>query len=122
MRSVPPASSVAPGSAASAAQASSTDAGSVTAMTAQNRLPVVCLSTRRRERTVNTPPPWPTAALQAWHAHGVLLRGGTVIDVDGERVADVRIGHDGRIAANAATLEPGVGETEIDCRDRYVVP
>ena len=80
------------------------------------------LSTRRRERTVNTRAPWSAAAAPAWHAHGVLLRGGTVIDVDGERVADVRIGRDGRVAANAPALDPEGNEPEFDCRERLVVP
>jgi dihydroorotase-like cyclic amidohydrolase len=35
----------------------------------------------------------------------VLLRGGTVVDVDGERPADVLVGVDGRIAAVGAGPE-----------------
>ena len=37
----------------------------------------------------------------------VLIRGGTVVDVDGERVADVRVGADGRIAEVGPSLVAG---------------
>ncbi len=60
--------------------------------------------------------------MTTWHSRGVLLQGGTVLDVDGERAADVRIGRDGRIAATGPGLAPDSGETVIDCRDRLVVP
>jgi len=52
----------------------------------------------------------------------VLLRGGTVLDVDGERSADIRVGADGRIAANGPAIEPAPGETVIDCTQRLVIP
>jgi dihydropyrimidinase len=52
----------------------------------------------------------------------MLLRGGTLIDVDGERTGDIRIGRDGRIAAASAGLEPYDGEEIVECRDRLVVP
>jgi dihydropyrimidinase len=53
---------------------------------------------------------------------GVLLRGGTVLDVDGERASDVRIGTDGRITENAPALAPASGETVIECAHRLIVP
>src|SRR3954452_22095803 len=56
------------------------------------------------------------------HPNAVLLRGGTVIDVDGERRADVRIGGDGRVAAVAPALDAGPGEPVVDCTGRLVVP
>jgi dihydropyrimidinase len=50
----------------------------------------------------------------------VLLRGGTVVDVDGERVADVLVGADGRIAAVGTDLAT---DTEtVDVSGRLVVP
>jgi len=52
----------------------------------------------------------------------VLLYGGTVIDVDGERSADVRVGRDGRIADVASGLVPEPGESTVDCTDRLVIP
>jgi dihydropyrimidinase len=52
----------------------------------------------------------------------VLLAGGTVIDVDGERAADVRIGSDGRIVESAPGLAPADGEPFVDCGGRLVVP
>jgi dihydropyrimidinase len=52
----------------------------------------------------------------------VLLAGGTVIDVDGTRAADVRVGANGRIDAVAPALAPRPGETVVDCADRLVVP
>ncbi|MDQ1520882.1 MAG: dihydropyrimidinase [Actinomycetota bacterium] len=45
-----------------------------------------------------------------------------MIDVDGERIADVRTGRDGRIAAVAASLVPEAGEVVVDCAGRLVVP
>jgi dihydropyrimidinase len=53
---------------------------------------------------------------------GGLLRGGTVVDADGERAADVRIGTDGRIAAVGPDLVPGVGEEVVDATGLLVVP
>jgi dihydropyrimidinase len=52
----------------------------------------------------------------------VLIRGGTVIDVDGRRAADVRVGTDGRIAEVASGLVPGDGEPVLAADDRLVVP
>ncbi|MEY2464507.1 MAG: dihydropyrimidinase [Acidimicrobiaceae bacterium] len=52
----------------------------------------------------------------------MLLRGGTVIDVDGERRADVRIGRDGRIAETGPALVEGSGEEVLDCAGTLVVP
>src|SRR3954471_5518695 len=40
------------------------------------------------------------------HPNAVLLTGGTLVDVDGERRADLRIGRDGRVAEVAAQLAP----------------
>ena len=59
---------------------------------------------------------------RGWHATGVLLAGGTVIDVDGERPAEVRIGTDGRIAATGAELVAEPGESVVDCAGRFVIP
>lgn len=58
----------------------------------------------------------------ARHPNRVLLAGGTVIDVDGERRADVRIAGDGRIGAVAPSLAPEPGEAVVDCAGRLVVP
>jgi len=52
----------------------------------------------------------------------VLLRGGTVLDVDGERRADLRIGSDGRVAAVGRALEADAGEAIVECAGRLVVP
>ncbi|HEY8526446.1 MAG TPA: dihydropyrimidinase [Acidimicrobiales bacterium] len=52
----------------------------------------------------------------------MLLRGGTVVDVDGERPADVRVGTDGRIAAVGRGLAPEPGEEVVDATGRLVVP
>ena len=52
----------------------------------------------------------------------MLLTGGIVLDVDGERVASVRIGRDGRIAAVGVDLVAEPGETVVDCTGRLVVP
>jgi dihydropyrimidinase len=52
----------------------------------------------------------------------MLIRGGTVLDVDGERAADVRVGTDGRIAAVAAGLAPIEGEPVVDAAGLLVVP
>ena len=56
------------------------------------------------------------------HPNAVLLRGGTVLDVDGERRADLRIGRDGRIAAVATTLAAEPGEAIVECAGRLLVP
>ena len=52
----------------------------------------------------------------------MLLTGGIVIDVDGERAADVRIGRDGRIAAVGPDLPREPAEPTLDCTDRLVIP
>ena len=39
----------------------------------------------------------------------MLIRGGTVVDVDGERAADVRIGDDGRVAEVGPSLAAARG-------------
>jgi dihydropyrimidinase len=56
----------------------------------------------------------------------VLLRGGTVVDLDGERPADVLVGADGRIAAVGPDLAsaPGFDPTTavVDVAGRLVVP
>ena len=56
----------------------------------------------------------------------VLLQGGTVLDVDGERAADVLVGRDGRIEAvgpGIATRQSFDRATEIvDVSGRLVVP
>jgi dihydropyrimidinase len=56
----------------------------------------------------------------------VLLRGGTVVDLDGERPADVLIGSDGRIAAVGPdpSSAPGFGAATavVDVAGRLVVP
>jgi len=51
-----------------------------------------------------------------------LLTGGTVLDVDGERRADLRVGYDGRVAAVGPDLVPEPGETIIDSTGRLLVP
>ena len=56
----------------------------------------------------------------------MLLRGGTVVDLDGERPADVLVGADGRIAAVGPDLSsaPGFdpGAEVVDVSGRLVVP
>ena len=52
----------------------------------------------------------------------MLLTGGIVLDVDGERAASVRIGREGRIAAVGADLVAEPGEAIVDCSGRLVVP
>src|SRR5580700_9199037 len=52
----------------------------------------------------------------------VLLAGGIVLDVDGERRADLRVGTDGRIAAVAPDLPGLPGEATVDCSGRLLVP
>ena len=56
----------------------------------------------------------------------MLLRGGTVVDVDGERVADVLVGADGRIGAvgsDVASVSAADPATEtVDVSGRLVVP
>ncbi len=57
----------------------------------------------------------------ATNPSGVLIRGGTVIDVDGERVADVRIDQYGKMAA-VGNLAPLVNETVHDAVGCFVIP
>ena len=52
----------------------------------------------------------------------MLIRGGVVIDADGERVADVRTGPDGLIAEVSANLEPLEAERVHDTRGKLVIP
>src|SRR5262245_61884288 len=57
-----------------------------------------------------------------WFAGRVLLRGGTVIDVDGERAADVLVGADGRIAAVGPGLAAEDTDEVVDAAGLLVVP
>ena len=52
----------------------------------------------------------------------MLLRGGTVIDVDGRRAADVRVGDDGRIVSTGPSLGAVPGEAVVECAGKLVVP
>ncbi len=52
----------------------------------------------------------------------MLLVGGTLCDVDGERAANLRIGTDGRIAATGPELVAEPNETVVECTGRLVVP
>ena len=52
----------------------------------------------------------------------MLLRGGTLLDVDGERTGDLRVGRDGRVAEVGAGLAPEPGEAVVECAGRLVVP
>ncbi|HLY81652.1 MAG TPA: dihydropyrimidinase, partial [Acidimicrobiales bacterium] len=52
----------------------------------------------------------------------MLLSGGTVIDVDGTRRADVRVGAGGRIEHTGEGLVPSEGEEVVDCAGQLVVP
>ena len=52
----------------------------------------------------------------------MLIHGGTVIDIDGVRPADVRLGRDGRISAVATDLVPARGEELVDATSMLVVP
>ena len=51
----------------------------------------------------------------------MLVRGGSLLDLDGERRGDLRIGADGRIAA-AGLLEALDGEEVVDATGLLVVP
>ncbi len=51
----------------------------------------------------------------------MLIRGGRVVDAAGDRLADVRIGADGRIA-EVGNLHPGDREDVVDASGRLVVP
>jgi len=52
----------------------------------------------------------------------VLLTGGILLDVDGERAASLRVGRDGRVAAVGNDLVAEPGEVVVDCAGRLVVP
>ena len=52
----------------------------------------------------------------------MLLAGGTLLDVDGERRADLRVGANGRVAAVGPELATEPGEHVIDCTGRLLVP
>src|SRR5260370_30463035 len=52
----------------------------------------------------------------------MLLHGGTLIDVDGNRRADLRVGSDGRVTETGPDLAPMAGEQSVDCAGRLVVP
>ena len=52
----------------------------------------------------------------------MLLANGVVVDVDGERRADVRVGRDGRIAEVGDALAPHDSEQVADCGGCLVVP
>jgi dihydropyrimidinase len=52
----------------------------------------------------------------------VLLKGGTLVDTDGSRSADLRIGPDGRIAGSGPDLMAGAGEDVVACQGMLVVP
>lgn len=52
----------------------------------------------------------------------MLLRGGRVVDVDGDRTADLRVGSDGRVAGLAAGIVPAPGEEVVDAAGLLVVP
>ena len=52
----------------------------------------------------------------------MLIRGGTVVDAGGERLADVRTGPDGRIAEVEAGLDPLGGEQVHDAAGKLVIP
>jgi dihydropyrimidinase len=73
--------------------------------------------------------PWVAARpVRVWLPGAVLLRGGTVVDVDGSRPADVLVGSDGRITAVGPDLaggpaHPGAGgEVVLDVSGLLVVP
>jgi dihydropyrimidinase len=52
----------------------------------------------------------------------VLLKGGTLVDADGSRSADLRVGADGRIAGSGPDLVAGAGEQVVACQGMLVVP
>ncbi len=52
----------------------------------------------------------------------VLIRGGRVVDVDGDRSADLRVGADGRVAELAPSIPASPGEEVVDAGGRLVVP
>jgi len=52
----------------------------------------------------------------------VLLEGGTVVDVDGQRAANVRLDNRGCVADVAPDLQPVPNDTVIDCSGCFVVP
>lgn len=52
----------------------------------------------------------------------MLIRGATLIDVAGERRADLRIGSDGRVAEEGRSLAPGTAEEVYDAGGKIVIP
>ena len=52
----------------------------------------------------------------------MLIRGGRIVDVDGDRVGDLRVGADGTVASVGLDLLPLPGEEIIDAAGRLVVP
>jgi dihydropyrimidinase len=52
----------------------------------------------------------------------MLLSGGTIIDVDGARAGDVRVGADGTVQETGFGLARAAGEKILDCADRLVLP
>jgi dihydropyrimidinase len=52
----------------------------------------------------------------------MLLEGGTIVDVDGHRRADLRIDASGRIGEVSADLQPDPREDVVDCAGCLVVP
>ena len=52
----------------------------------------------------------------------MLLRGGTLVDVDGARRGDLRTGANGQIESTGADLETVPGEEVVDCAGRLIVP
>jgi len=52
----------------------------------------------------------------------MLVRGGTVVDAGGERVADLRTGADGRVAEVEPALDPLPGEQVLEASGCLVVP
>ena len=52
----------------------------------------------------------------------MLIRGGTLIDAAGERVADLRTGDDSLVTGIGVDLEPGPAEVVHDARGKLVIP
>ena len=52
----------------------------------------------------------------------MLIRGGRIVDVDGDRLSDVRVGSDGRIAEVGDQLVEVPGEDVVDASGHLVIP
>lgn len=52
----------------------------------------------------------------------MLIQGGRLVDVDGDRLADLRIGSDGRVAEVGPSLVANRGESVVDATGRLVIP